>query len=1215
MKLNARQSFVALPSVFCLVLLLAMPPAEAQSTSPWITIGKHEAHPTRILARFAGDNDLSTPLAQELLRDLGLEVRREYKLVPGLVAFDVAPSTIAPQALVPPPDPDLPTRQLLERIAQLRDSGLFQYVEPSYIKHLLRDATDARYVDGTLWGLRNLGLLGGVAGADINARQAWDITTGSTNVIVAVLDTGIRYTHQDLRGNMWRNPGETADGTDSDDNGYVDDIHGINAIEGTGDPMDFDDHGTHVAGTIGATANDAFPHVGVAWNVRLMGVRWLTSLGGSIDVLLDAIEYAVQNGAHIANASYGGYMFSQAEFDAMTAAREAGLLFVAAAGNDAIDSDVFPSYPANYPLDNIISVAAIDRRDRLAGFSNYGANSVNLGAPGVDIFSSISLGNNTYELFPGTSMAAPHVAGAAALILARFPEAPLAEVRERILQTVVPTPALAGRTTTGGRLSAHKALIAEPDGELEITIDPPSGSLLLAGSEQPIYVRITDIFSVTDATVVGQIDELDISLEFANDGNPPDELANDNIYTALFDVPLDVEFVTIEIIAEAPGKETAIVYVSYAIQPPPPNDDFVNAIKIPPAGMRVTSNNRLATIEPGEPFHAGIPSVAATLWWNWSTASDTPVLIDTAGSAFDTVIGVYTGAALVGLTEVASVDDVDGRPQGYLSFDARAGVTYRIAIGGHDESQTGVLQLRVEPNGQPDVTPPGVAFNIPSGTTSLTREFLADGVAFDPGPDASGVREVRVRINDEMIGRTALGTTNWIVPLFLREGPNTIRAHAVDFAGNIGSPATITVNYMPQDPINDHFANSTQLEGDSGVAIGDNIRASKEHTEPNHAGNEGGRSVWWSWTAPSDGAMSLTTINSTFDTLLAVYTGERLSEINLIAANDDAPGGGNHSALTFAARADVTYHIAVDGYGGLSGDIRLEYAFTPANVFSLTLIAGEGGSVTPDSGEFPANTAIPVTAIPDPGYEFASWDGLQPEALNPNTVTLEEDRTITANFRLRSFTEDFESGGFRADLNWNRNPPGSSASWFVQTSQVAHGRYAAQSGPVSHAQFSGLTLTAVLDAGLASFAYRVSSEANFDKLEFRLNEILLESWSGQVGWLNHQFSVPAGTNTLEWRYVKDFTINAGDDAAFLDNVQLPIAAPESDPVELQLAYLAEETRLELRGLPNRLYIIEASADLKSWSPIATEIAVNGIIQIFDPQAGQQKTRFYRAVKP
>jgi subtilisin family serine protease len=1217
LKPNPRPFLMALPRVLCLVLLLAVPVAQGQPSSPWITVGKHEAHPTRILARFTADQDLSSPQAQALLQELGLQVRREYKIVPGLVAFDVVSSSLAPQALIPPPDPDLQAALLLERIARLRDSGLFQYVQPSYISRLMRDASDARYLDGTLWGLRNIGVQGGLVGADINARQAWDITTGSTNVIVAVLDTGIRYTHQDLRNNMWRNPGETVDGSDSDGNGYVDDIHGINVITGTGDPMDFDDHGTHVAGTIGATANDGFPHVGVAWNVRLMGIRALSSVGGATDDLIEGLQYAVANGAHIVNASYGGYFPDPAKLDALTAARQAGVLFVAAAGNDAIDNDVFPAYPASYPLDNIISVAAIDRRDRLATFSNYGVNSVDLGAPGVDIFSSISLGNNTYDVFSGTSMAAPHVAGAAALIRAQFPDAPLAEVRERLLQTTVPIPALAGRTVTGGRLSAFKALVAEPDGELEVTVDPPSGSLLLAGSDQPIYVRVTDVFSVTDATVSGLIDALGITVPFANDGQAPDELEGDNIYTADFSVPTEVSSVMMEILVEAPNKQRRVVTVTYNIEPPPPNDDFVNALKIAPEGTRITSNNRLATIEPGEPFHADVPSVAATLWWNWSSPNDTLVLIDTAGSSFDTVIGVYTGNQLFELTEVASIDDVNGRPQGYLSFDARGGVTYRIAVGGYDDTQTGVLRLRLEPNGQPDVTPPVVAFSIPSGKTSTTREILVDGTAFDPQPDASGVHEVLVRLNEELIGRTALGITNWTAPFLLREGMNTISARAVDVAGNVGSSVSIAVNYMPQDPVNDHFANATPLEGESGVVAGDNIRATKEHNEPNHAGNEGGHSVWWKWEAPSEGAFSLTTINSTFDTLLAVYTGDGLSDLTLVAANDDAPNGGTHSAVTVAARSNVTYRIAVDGFGGLSGDIRLGYSFTPSAVYHLTTVAGEGGTVTPASGDFPANTTIVITAVPDPDYEFASWDGVEPrpETLNPNTITLGEDRTVTANFRLRSFTEDFETGGFRADLDWNRNPVGSSAAWFVQTNQVAHGRYAARSGAVAHGQFSALTLTAVLDAGVGSFAYRVSSEANFDKLEFRLNDVLLETWSGQVGWLGHQFSVPAGTNTMEWRYSKDFTINAGDDAAFLDNVQLPIASVDSAPARLQLAYLVRETRLELRGQPNRLYIIEASSDLRSWEPIASEIAVNGIIQIHDPVAGQDQTRFYRAVKP
>jgi subtilisin family serine protease len=422
--------FMASARVLWVALLLSSAALQAADNSPWIKLGKAEVHPTRILARFDVGRSLADPEVAPLLTELGLVIRREYKLVPGLVVFDEATSRVQPQAVVVPVDPAERAQRLMQRIARLRDSGLFRYVEPSAVRYPMRDPNDLRYVDGTLWGLRNFGVLGGVIGADINARQAWDITTGSTNVIVAVNDTGIRYTHQDLAAQMWRNPGEIAgDGMDNDRNGFVDDVFGANILDDNGDPMDFDDHGSHVAGTIGAAANNGFPHVGVAWRVRLMAIRWLSSLGGTADDVVAAMEYAVANGARIVNGSYGGYLFSDAEYDSILAAMGSGVLVVVSAGNESNDSDgEFSAYPASYDLENLIAVAALDRADQIAGFSNYGLTSVDVGAPGVDIFSSISTGNNAYDFFQGTSMASPHVAGVAALIAAQYPDESLVEM-------------------------------------------------------------------------------------------------------------------------------------------------------------------------------------------------------------------------------------------------------------------------------------------------------------------------------------------------------------------------------------------------------------------------------------------------------------------------------------------------------------------------------------------------------------------------------------------------------------------------------------------------------------------------------------------------------------------------------------------------------------------------------------------------------------------
>ncbi|WP_293076587.1 S8 family serine peptidase, partial [Okeania sp. SIO3B5] len=342
-------------------------------------------------------------------------------------------------------------------ISRTRNSTVLEYVERNYTINV--DATvpnDPNF--DQLWGLHNTGQTGGTSGADIDAPEAWDIQTGSNNVVVGVIDTGIDYTHPDLADNMWVNTGEIADnGIDDDGNGYVDDVYGYDFAYGDSDPLDVQSHGTHVAGTIAANGDDGQGIVGVNWDADLMAIKFLDDNGsGSLFNAILAIEYATMMGADLTNNSWGGGGFSQGLYDAIAAAGAADSLFVAAAGNSSNNNDVSASYPASYDLDNVISVASTDHNDNKSGFSNYGATSVDLGAPGSDIYSSIPGGG--YASYSGTSMASPHVAGVAALVLAENPDLSYQEVKDIILETTDPISALDGITLTGGRLNAFNAL-------------------------------------------------------------------------------------------------------------------------------------------------------------------------------------------------------------------------------------------------------------------------------------------------------------------------------------------------------------------------------------------------------------------------------------------------------------------------------------------------------------------------------------------------------------------------------------------------------------------------------------------------------------------------------------------------------------------------------------------------------------------------------------
>jgi subtilisin family serine protease len=273
-------------------------------------------------------------------------------------------------------------------------------------------------------------------------------------VTIALVDTGVDYTHPDLAANIWQNPGETINGIDDDGNGYIDDIRGWNFVSKTNDPMDDNGHGTHCAGTIAAVGNNGIGVCGVTWNAKIMPLKFLDSSGsGYTSDAISAILYANRMGAPIISNSWSGTGYSQSLKDAIDAS---SAVVVCAAGNSGANSDVTPQYPAAFTSSNIISVAATNYNDKLATFSNYGAKSVDLAAPGVSIYSTTK--SNGYKYLSGSSMATPHVSGVAALIKSQNPSMTAAQIESKILNNCDSLSVLSGKMVTGGRLNAAKAL-------------------------------------------------------------------------------------------------------------------------------------------------------------------------------------------------------------------------------------------------------------------------------------------------------------------------------------------------------------------------------------------------------------------------------------------------------------------------------------------------------------------------------------------------------------------------------------------------------------------------------------------------------------------------------------------------------------------------------------------------------------------------------------
>src|SRR5205085_3853277 len=267
----------------------------AAHTAEWVKINGRNAHPTHILVKYKPNADK----AKSALVAQNVDLKRTFSEIPRLHVVELKDGALKASlgANYAPAD------GLAESIRQLKGTGLFEYVEPDYVNTIDLTPTDRRFRDGTLWGLQNQGIGGGLVGADINVVPAWDITTGDTNVIVAVIDTGINYTHKDLATQMWINPGEIpGNGLDDDLDGYVDNVYGINAVADTGDPKDDNGHGSHVSGTIGAAANNGFEHVGVIWNVRLMALKAFDKDGsGLTSDEIQCINFALSKRVRISN--------------------------------------------------------------------------------------------------------------------------------------------------------------------------------------------------------------------------------------------------------------------------------------------------------------------------------------------------------------------------------------------------------------------------------------------------------------------------------------------------------------------------------------------------------------------------------------------------------------------------------------------------------------------------------------------------------------------------------------------------------------------------------------------------------------------------------------------------------------------------------------------------------------------------------------------------
>lgn len=537
-------------------------------------------------------------------------------------------------------------------VERLRATGQYEYVEPNFLRRATTTASDPYFSSGDQWSLRNLGQNGGKAGADISAEEAWSVQTDARPTLVAIIDSGMRVTHEDLAPNLWINPGETGqnrpgNGSDDDGNGYIDDLNGINATiargtPGSGNPVDVTGHGTAVASVIGAAGSNGRGMTGVAWTASLLSLRFLDASGfGLLSDMVECVDYAIARRVRVINASFGGASYSKTEYEAFKRAREAGIVVVCSAGNSGLNHDQTVHYPSGYLLDNLISVVNTTRTDALASSSDYGSGLTELGAPGTSIVVAGATSDTAYAVASGTSFAAPMVTGAVALLRTRFPGESHREIINRLLRSVDPLPTLAGKTATGGRLNLAAALrstSARPfhddfsrravlAGELVTARSGSQGATRETG--EPIHAGTAGAGSLWwtwtaprgGAVVIDTADSDTDTLLQVYTGSELATLAavagNDDESGALKTSKVSFTAVagrTYHLAVDQKGAAAGVVVVRVKLESN--NDHFESAEVVSGRSWSVTADNRNASREEGEPRiknNAG----GRSLWYRW----------------------------------------------------------------------------------------------------------------------------------------------------------------------------------------------------------------------------------------------------------------------------------------------------------------------------------------------------------------------------------------------------------------------------------------------------------------------------------------------------------------------------------------------------------------------------------------------------------------------
>ena len=1015
--------------------------------------------------------------------------------------------------------------EAIQVISTRRD--VLEYVEPDYIIHAALIPDDPRFVDGTQLGLNNLGQNGGTDDADIDAPEGWEIIHDASNVTIAVIDTGTRYTHQDLAENMWVNAGETPnDKIDNDQNGVIDDIFGFNSINNTGDPNDDNGHGTLVAGIIGAVGDNGIGVTGIAWRTQLMAVKFLSEDGnGVVTDAVECINYSRLNGAQVINASWSGGGFSQTMLNAIEETRKAGILFVTAAGNLSNDNDLVPLFPANFFLDNIVSVASSTRNDEISHFSNFGESTVDIAAPGSAIFTTFNRTDFDYVTRSGTSMAAPYISGVIALLKANFPNEDHKTLINRLLVGGDKVSETQDKVRSGARVNLSASLNLETVPELPEFIEPLRTQAAGEGESVIFHVEVsgdpplTYNWSKDGQPIPGAtqnfliVDNIDISKEGIYKVKVGNEFGVNGSSASLFVATVRPELG--EALDTLDFNWRSVGFALWLDQ----SDDTRDGVDAAASGF--ISDGLISqfgtTIEgPG----------SGSFWWR----SSSEVL-------FDFLLFVIDGEQQISISGINDWSEYTfSIPEGehvlawaYTKDESLSIGDDRGYVDNFVFSPENIIPPQIVSESTNRVATPGanVKFSvIATGSGPLNYQWEKDGTVLagetkallnltDVKPTDTGTYRVEV-------SNSAETTLSNIFNLSVQASNNalSLALDNNDWPWNNGND----VPWFNQDTI--AFDGFDSLQGGS---ISDNESSSFETSVI----GPGLISFYWK-VSSEDGNDELTFI-------IDDQPRESISgEVEWQQVNFSVPAGAHVLRWVYVKNGSLTLGADtgwIDQFQFKSIDADLPFLTRqPKNTL---VFLGERVSFNAE-----ASGAQPLI------YQWRKNDSA---LLGENSNTLELTATsssdagayaveVTNSFGSvmsdRVALTVFNDGdplGQALELSESTWKTDGSNKWFPQAVVNRDGNDALQSGPLKDGQFSEFSIN-LEGSRTLSFWWKVSSEQNRDYLRFYIDNTRIAEISGIFDWQQQHIPIPEGIHNLRWIYEKDFNGSKGQDAAWVDNL-------------------------------------------------------------------------------